>query len=185
MDAFRRTASRMLPFEWAVMMALCIASSPASAAVEDGVALCTAANDQQHPTIAADGAGGGIVAWQDARDGSNDIYARRVLAGGGLVAVEPGRVEGFRLHPPRPNPARGEVTIRFELPVAQRVSFEVYDAVGRRVCALAASREWPAGAQSLVWSGADDSGAPLETGLYFVRMSAPGVSAARKLAIMR
>jgi hypothetical protein len=46
-----------------------------------GVALCTAANSQQNPTIASDGAGGALVAWQDERSGL-DIYAQRVNSAG-------------------------------------------------------------------------------------------------------
>src|SRR5258708_1649183 len=49
----------------------------------DGVALCTAANNQQNPTIISDGAGGAIVTWHDARGGTNfDIYAQRLNAAG-------------------------------------------------------------------------------------------------------
>ena len=49
----------------------------------DGVALCTAANDQTNSTIASDGAGGAIVTWNDVRSGTNnDIYAQRVTAAG-------------------------------------------------------------------------------------------------------
>jgi len=49
----------------------------------DGVALCTAANDQINPTIASDGAGGATVTWQDFRSGTSyDIYAQRVSAAG-------------------------------------------------------------------------------------------------------
>src|SRR5712664_2056878 len=49
----------------------------------DGVALCTAANNQFDPTIASDGAGGAIVTWNDFRSGSGfDIYAQRVNAAG-------------------------------------------------------------------------------------------------------
>jgi hypothetical protein len=50
----------------------------------DGVALCTAANDQLYPTIVSDGAGGAIVTWFDDRSVpfSHDIYARRVDASG-------------------------------------------------------------------------------------------------------
>ena len=49
----------------------------------NGVALCTAANDQVQATIAARGAGGAIVTWQDHRSGTNDdIYAQRVNADG-------------------------------------------------------------------------------------------------------
>ncbi|HET7224332.1 MAG TPA: FlgD immunoglobulin-like domain containing protein [Candidatus Eisenbacteria bacterium] len=50
----------------------------------EGVALCAAMNDQTHPTIVADGAGGAIVTWQDARNGVGnfDIYAQRLSAAG-------------------------------------------------------------------------------------------------------
>ncbi|MBI5709007.1 MAG: hypothetical protein HZC42_01710, partial [Candidatus Eisenbacteria bacterium] len=49
--------------------------------------LCTAANNQQYPTIVADGAGGAIVTWHDYRSGTSyDIYAQHVLASG---AVDP------------------------------------------------------------------------------------------------
>ncbi|UCE17164.1 MAG: thrombospondin type 3 repeat-containing protein [Gemmatimonadota bacterium] len=49
----------------------------------DGVAVCTAPNNQQNPTIISDGSGGAIMTWEDVRPGSNiDIYARRVDAWG-------------------------------------------------------------------------------------------------------
>ena len=45
----------------------------------NGVALCTAANDQEEPYIVNDGSGGAIVTWRDFRNGSNyDVYARAV-----------------------------------------------------------------------------------------------------------
>jgi hypothetical protein len=46
----------------------------------NGVSVCGAANNQQFPTITTDGAGGAIVSWQDARNGSNalDIYSQRL-----------------------------------------------------------------------------------------------------------
>lgn len=49
----------------------------------NGVALCTAANDQYFPTLVPDGAGGAIVTWSDFRNAINmDIYAQRVDASG-------------------------------------------------------------------------------------------------------
>ena len=48
----------------------------------NGVAVCTAPNTQQYPQLDSDGAGGAIIAWQDDRGGSLDIYARRVNASG-------------------------------------------------------------------------------------------------------
>ena len=49
----------------------------------NGVALCTATNTQILSSMLSDGAGGAIVAWQDARSGSHwDVYARRINAAG-------------------------------------------------------------------------------------------------------
>jgi hypothetical protein len=53
----------------------------------DGVALCSNPSDQNHATIASDGAGGAIVTWEDYRNSStpnfqSDIYAQRITAAG-------------------------------------------------------------------------------------------------------
>ncbi len=58
----------------------------ASGAVQwtaDGVVLCAATGDQEHPAIASDGAGGAIVTWDDGR-GNRNIYAQRVNASGAV-----------------------------------------------------------------------------------------------------
>lgn len=54
----------------------------------NGVAICTAINDQNSPTLVSDGAGGAIITWQDFRDStiSNlDIYAQRVDSTGSTL----------------------------------------------------------------------------------------------------
>ena len=49
----------------------------------NGRLLCGAANSQSAPVLVSDGAGGAIVAWEDARAGFvSDIYAAHVSAGG-------------------------------------------------------------------------------------------------------
>ena len=48
----------------------------------NGVGVCTAANDQTVPRIIGDGAGGAIIAWQDARAAAADIYAQRLTPAG-------------------------------------------------------------------------------------------------------
>jgi hypothetical protein len=51
----------------------------------NGVGICTASGFQSQPTIAADGSGGAIIAWQDFRNGSHlDIYAQRIDASGAV-----------------------------------------------------------------------------------------------------
>lgn len=53
----------------------------------DGVAICTAAGDQELASIISDGAGGAIMVWQDQRAGVglHDIYAQRVNGTGAVL----------------------------------------------------------------------------------------------------
>ena len=50
----------------------------------NGVAISTAAGDQLAPTVATHGSDF-VVAWQDTRNGGNDIYGNRVPGAGGIV----------------------------------------------------------------------------------------------------
>ncbi len=57
----------------------------------DGVAICTAAGNQQEAVIIPDGAGGAIVTWEDYRSGgAPDIYAQRVDASGAVLWAQDG-----------------------------------------------------------------------------------------------
>ncbi|HEU4365511.1 MAG TPA: T9SS type A sorting domain-containing protein [Candidatus Krumholzibacteria bacterium] len=51
----------------------------------NGAAVCTAANDQLHHAVACDGAGGAVIAWDDARGATVDIYAQRMDAVGSAL----------------------------------------------------------------------------------------------------
>ncbi|MBI4725789.1 hypothetical protein HY768_00950 [candidate division TA06 bacterium] len=52
----------------------------------DGVAICTAAYNQDYPMIVSDGSNGAIITWQDPRSGTNwDIYAQRVDSTGSTL----------------------------------------------------------------------------------------------------
>ena len=50
----------------------------------DGVAISTAADNQQFPQLVSDGAGGALLVWQDARSGPGKIYAQRVNSAGAV-----------------------------------------------------------------------------------------------------
>ncbi len=52
----------------------------------NGVAICTAADDQSSVSAISDGTGGAIIAWQDARNSINyDIYSQRVDSTGDIL----------------------------------------------------------------------------------------------------
>jgi hypothetical protein len=44
----------------------------------NGVVVSSETGHQQNPSLASDGAGGAIIAWEDARNGANDIYAQKL-----------------------------------------------------------------------------------------------------------
>ena len=50
----------------------------------NGVVLCNAVSTQEKPQIVSDGTGGAIVAWQDHRSTTYDIYAQHVKANGSI-----------------------------------------------------------------------------------------------------
>ncbi|MFN8587178.1 MAG: T9SS type A sorting domain-containing protein [Candidatus Eisenbacteria bacterium] len=68
-------------------LALAVLATPARAAwphdpYSEYVGVALATSQQVEPAVCSDGAGGMIVAWTDARSGSNDIYAQRIAANG-------------------------------------------------------------------------------------------------------
>lgn len=50
-----------------------------------GITVCAVAGRQEDPVIVTDGAGGGIIAWVDFRDGIEDVYAQRVTYDGAIA----------------------------------------------------------------------------------------------------
>lgn len=147
----------------------------------DGRALCAASGDQQGALIAAVGAGQAIVTWRD----EGDIYARRVSARDAVVLPRPRSAGTFRLHPAVRNSARGEVTIRFDLPAVQQVTVELFDLAGRAVRTLVTREDLGAGTHDVVWDGVDGSGVRLPRGVYLVRVSAGPTAVTGKILILR
>ncbi len=54
--------------------------------VVNGIAICTAANNQDNPQIVSDGSGGTIISWEDERNGYG-IYAQRVNSSGSTLWI--------------------------------------------------------------------------------------------------
>jgi dienelactone hydrolase len=96
------------------------------------------------------------------------------------VSVESPFIELTNSLDSSPNPVRGRAFIRYGLASAGPVSLAVFDAQGRLVKQLVRSHE-PAGTHDAVWQ--PDSGLP--GGTYFLRLSAPGITATRLLVLAR
>jgi hypothetical protein len=63
--------------------------------------------------------------------------------------------------------------ISFELPRAAAARLVAYDLRGRRVAELV-DEVLPAGRHRVVWSGADDAGRSVASGVYLLRLEAAG-----------
>jgi len=85
---------------------------------------------------------------------------------------------------PSPNPVRGNAALRFGLPQASRAKLEVFDVRGRRVRTLV-DGDRPAGWYVEDWNGADASGRPAGSGLYFVRLTVGERRIEHRLTLLR
>jgi hypothetical protein len=72
-----------------------------------------------------------------------------------------------------PNPARGQVHIRYYTPSTPIASLEIFDAAGRMVRTLPGVR-WTEGWQEVVWDGKTETGSVASAGVYWVRLALPG-----------
>lgn len=107
--------------------------------------------------------------------------------GPGAPVMDNGRV---RFGPCGPSPFSG--TTRLELLIAgsaaeggpAALAVDVFDTEGRRVRSLLGGTPH-SGAHRLVWDGTDDSGAPVPSGTYLVRIAAGDQRASRKIVLAR
>lgn len=88
------------------------------------------------------------------------------------------------LHPNHPNPFNPVTTIRFELERALRVRVDVFDVRGRRLVTLA-DRTFTAGPHGLEWNGANFTGVPVASGIYFVRLNAADQVLTRRVLLLK
>jgi hypothetical protein len=100
------------------------------------------------------------------------------IAGGALP-------RSTKLYAPVPNPVFATTSVRFDLASRGTARIEVFDLAGRRV-ALLADRAFEPGTYSLRWDARSEAGGTLGSGLYFLRLSGPGLPAqTARLAVAR
>ncbi|HEY2954083.1 MAG TPA: FlgD immunoglobulin-like domain containing protein [Candidatus Eisenbacteria bacterium] len=100
-----------------------------------------------------------------------------------VLAVGP-EAAGLWLSAPWPNPARGTLRLRLDLPAAARVEVDALDLSGRLVRRIAAG-ELGAGRTTVAWDLRDAGGRAVPAGVYVVRARTPERSFARRVAVVR
>jgi len=83
-----------------------------------------------------------------------------------------------------PNPFNAGTTIRYQLAKPAQVTIKMFNLLGQQVATLRDEYQ-PAGRYTIQWNGADDSGAPVASGVYFYQMKTGGFVRVRKMALLR
>jgi hypothetical protein len=141
--------------------------------------------DEYEAVVAANDSGSVFVAWTDDRSNPSSLCLDVYCAAGAMSAIEETRPaaatqEDFSI---APSPTRGEVRINFRAADPGRATVRVLDEAGRTVAVLSHVR--PADGQGAVcWSGRDEVGSRLASGVYFVVLETPDGIRSRKLEIV-
>jgi len=116
--------------------------------------------------------------YMDLKDGLKKISAKEIS----LESSE--FITDYALHRAYPNPFNPKTTFRFDLPEETHVEIVVYDLMGREVW-KSAKTHYSAGTYSVVWNGVNQSGQPVGTGMYIVRLKSLRYSATQKVLLMK
>lgn len=84
----------------------------------------------------------------------------------------------------RPNPASVGTVLSYRLPEAARVTLDVHDVGGRRVCRLLDAEQAP-GDHSVRWDPRSEGGATTSPGVCYCRLRADTTEASRRVVVLR
>lgn len=90
----------------------------------------------------------------------------------------------FDLSQNHPNPFNPRTTVSFSLDRPGLAALNVYDARGKLVKVLV-NENLAAGAHEVTWSGDDQSGRPVASGVYFYRLDADGRSLGKRMLLVK
>jgi hypothetical protein len=90
-----------------------------------------------------------------------------------------------RVLAPKPNPSHSTTTIEFDSPASAPFTLEILDVSGRLTRVLSTGVKYPAGRHALIWDGHDETGRPVASGIYFVRLRAGRQSGMQKILMVR
>jgi len=117
--------------------------------------------------------------------GSSNVLGVRLGQRSTVTAVETPPVNAaYALAQNRPNPFNPTTKIQFTIGRAEPVRLQVFDASGRLVATLM-HRTVPAGLHEVSWTGRNDQGLPVASGVYFYRLEAGEFSKSKRMVLLK
>jgi hypothetical protein len=92
--------------------------------------------------------------------------------------------ESYQLSQNYPNPFNAATRIEYYVPLASHVTLSIYDILGRTVGTIVDGQK-SIGDHDVIWSGLDDGGRPVASGLYFYRLRAGDHNYSRKMMLLK
>jgi len=146
-----------------------------------GAASC----DGPNPIMRVDGSRTSAVLQLPSPDTS---YNLRLCSASANGLHSPGITTSTRTQPTRalayPNPSPGEMKFIYTAQKAGRLTIEILDMRGARVCTLADGNH-AKGKYELVWDGMDKQGRPVSTGTYIFKQTSEQSVRSMKFSIVR
>ncbi len=144
----------------------------------DGLGVGDVDNDGKDELIIAQGI------WEnDSHYSRSDIYTYDPKT----VTIDPALPKlpfEMDLYPNYPNPFNPATRIRYRISHPQFVKLKIYDINGKEVIALI-SRQQIAGEYEVSWSGVDQTGKAVSSGIYIARLTAGSLITSQKLVLLR
>jgi len=125
--------------------------------------------------VLADSSGEGITA------SGEDGYLTRIT---GVAESAPAIPNNFELKQNYPNPFNPTTTIAFGLPKTSDAKLTVYNLLGQEIKTMA-FRGLSAGYHTVEWSGTNDQGYRVESGIYFYQLRAGNFVQTKKMVMLK
>jgi len=103
----------------------------------------------------------------------------------GKIAMMDAIPTNYELSQNFPNPFNPATTIRFGLPVSEKVRLKIYDLLGGEIATLLNDEFRKAGYHAVVWDGRNLRGQYVANGIYFYQIHAGSYSAIKKMALIK